>query len=1549
MNDFHYQPSLIVGLGGGGIRTLRYIESIAESQDPTLRTSIKDHIQLVGLDLDEVSNMAEAKRDVQAIQNSAVAHEPIPDELKRLSRNWMLFSSEDLNRNLEKIWDGLRCSQSVPEYAARFESFKSWLPTLDQDAKRERFFSGNGSGGWRFKGRLAYFLNISNIASTFRLALQKVNGSNHLKAQPTAYIVCSLAGGTGSGMFWDVAITLKCLDPHLKIVGVFMLNQPFHGLGDGSNINANVYASLKELQSQADWLERTPIEYKGAQDGRLSRVLLDRAVFDAVYVTQGFPQGKTTNEDQIAILDATCFRLAHLVRAFCRHDLESKVRQEGDNLFQLHPAGDDQQKNLFKTAGSLWLPPLDKKIFVKAILHQFFDQLEPSSFKDLNISANELLHKLNLTGGEETWRTLFHELAKQETYDDHLKWKASGNAEQENPATRKALDAKTSILDRIKDKARELSLVAKQNIDDFKDADQNYHDLRKRLNKLDDLFVSDFASEMILGKTNGDGRVALVLDDSYLSKPFQAIWENRFKSFLDFEAEILQEKHFKGEVLHTVISAINTVIEVDKLFMKQKDFPPGVGVELRPMPDFSKVDRSDAGKSNKSKTVDLYLPGTSSIFKIKTIQMIYERLSNLTPGDIHLPNRPFYNVVIRSWTITKEKIINSLKKIKSHVEICIETDRRHARNVDYYIDFRNNKRSFITNPRNVDQIALMDFLKVIYNKYARTSQSWAEKLSEALLPLLEQELKDVSRKFNINKHFKADQNGIELEARDSEESEESGRLELSERSCLNSLVLLGDYAVNTVENKMRNDKDSDTNTNVFNRLLRFVFGCLDPRFDHVFKGHNFDRVLEQPKPDFEDWLNNRFEILKKATDQALDALSSQGVFSMLTGLAVDELEGRLKGVKPDAFESSTFGHQRSKLLAFPFVNNSTKTLSRREIDEASELIETAARNAFQARAHVFESETSKPMVFFYDLDKPAESIVDIDNLHHDYRLKAVKKEHHLFHIDHNLTRLPEAAAPSCQTKAVCGNDTCDFDIRGIERSTTMCPKCRNPILNRCGNMSCREDQLHEYIQIYREQNEGKIPYNCPSCHQELRTYWWSCEDRNHQRKIPMDKESCPECLRETQTGKRLKKDVTSRPDRSERMACMGCRVISDDPNDWFMVHSSIKDYVEDGVNGHDSADFLTKIKVFQPSHKTVKPHECPNPKDLDNHALIPTCPHGQDSDTERHYLYRISDNRFACARHVDYQFHNCIACNYPIKTGQDTAKCQRCHTDLYHCIYCSDSHRHYVQQSDTHKGRCDHCLNPIKSLEDSTLSSADDMTDPGVCSNIYGCIAGRDILEVHTDQKNRKCSACSSQAAPLITPDIRNHWLDKCFVCRLVVYPSVDKIEDLKVHAVEFIRNILKDGHDVHGDCRICGSETSKNFNFFWETLEDTVLAGPTNVDQAILTTDEFNRFKNEFETHRSKIRKTPKIDWKQLEVIKILKTLHKEQNDELAFDQIEREIIRNYSSIREVPRFRDIIVLFKRGGKVRSNLEKRLKKLDSELMVIAQVAKDWGGESLEN
>jgi len=152
----------------------------------------------------------------------------------------------------------------------------------------------SGAGQVRARGRLALFAKVEEIISAIRGAIKEVDLIKARKQMykddflvserggVEVYIVASLAGGTGSGMFLDAAfIARSFLDSTSNITGMLVLPDIFMYKGGVPLVKSNAFGALKELEqfSNLGLNNNFTIEYT-----KQHHIEVQRPPFDLVYL-----------------------------------------------------------------------------------------------------------------------------------------------------------------------------------------------------------------------------------------------------------------------------------------------------------------------------------------------------------------------------------------------------------------------------------------------------------------------------------------------------------------------------------------------------------------------------------------------------------------------------------------------------------------------------------------------------------------------------------------------------------------------------------------------------------------------------------------------------------------------------------------------------------------------------------------------------------------------------------------------------------------------------------------------------------------------------------------------------------------------------------------------------------------------------------------------------------------------------------------------------------------------------------------------------------------
>ncbi len=150
----------------------------------------------------------------------------------------------------------------------------------------------SGAQQIRALGRLALFANYEEIKSRITQKLdevRQVESMNKMQQEGRTvsekhgveiYIVSSLAGGTGSGIFLDIAFIARNIVSTSNITGLFVLPKVFAKLPGTELVKTNTYAALKEIEkfSKLTDEDREIINYG------INEVVVKKPPFDLVYI-----------------------------------------------------------------------------------------------------------------------------------------------------------------------------------------------------------------------------------------------------------------------------------------------------------------------------------------------------------------------------------------------------------------------------------------------------------------------------------------------------------------------------------------------------------------------------------------------------------------------------------------------------------------------------------------------------------------------------------------------------------------------------------------------------------------------------------------------------------------------------------------------------------------------------------------------------------------------------------------------------------------------------------------------------------------------------------------------------------------------------------------------------------------------------------------------------------------------------------------------------------------------------------------------------------------
>ncbi|MGE3807419.1 MAG: tubulin-like doman-containing protein, partial [Gemmataceae bacterium] len=227
-------PTLVIGLGAGGLNVLTQFRQVLKDRFGSV--DALSHLRMIGIDTDP-----------ESVQRSTV-HSG--------SDSLILSPSDVLAAKLNRPLHYQKSRDGRPRIEQWFNT--NMLYRIPRNLTTE---------GLRALGRLAFIDNYRLIAQRMQSDLEacvapenlqktiKQTGLKLRSNQPRVYVVCSLAGGTGGGMFIDVAYAARHLLRKMgytktDVVGLFLLpsfDKDALQKSGAAKVMVNVYTALTEL------------------------------------------------------------------------------------------------------------------------------------------------------------------------------------------------------------------------------------------------------------------------------------------------------------------------------------------------------------------------------------------------------------------------------------------------------------------------------------------------------------------------------------------------------------------------------------------------------------------------------------------------------------------------------------------------------------------------------------------------------------------------------------------------------------------------------------------------------------------------------------------------------------------------------------------------------------------------------------------------------------------------------------------------------------------------------------------------------------------------------------------------------------------------------------------------------------------------------------------------------------------------------------------------------------------------------------------------------
>lgn len=260
--------TVIVGLGGTGVRVLQYIKGEFHKHFPK---GVPPAVRLLAFDTQPQTTQAGAVGPIEHLEANEFAH----------------ITATGIRRLLQA------------------SEMQAWAPPLERWDLSDII---NGAGQRRPSGRLALFRNAVAIYNALNDAINQVKSIDlvgmmakwpefripeEYQTTVEVYVVGSLVGGTGSGMFLDVGYMIRDLlkeEGADRVIGVFLLPGVFmKNLAAVDFVAGNGYAALKELDYWLNTLEEKEVRYPGGLSIKWGGAL--RKPFNFIYLLDDVNEG----------------------------------------------------------------------------------------------------------------------------------------------------------------------------------------------------------------------------------------------------------------------------------------------------------------------------------------------------------------------------------------------------------------------------------------------------------------------------------------------------------------------------------------------------------------------------------------------------------------------------------------------------------------------------------------------------------------------------------------------------------------------------------------------------------------------------------------------------------------------------------------------------------------------------------------------------------------------------------------------------------------------------------------------------------------------------------------------------------------------------------------------------------------------------------------------------------------------------------------------------------------------------------------------------------
>ncbi|HJQ41102.1 MAG TPA: tubulin-like doman-containing protein [Thermoanaerobaculia bacterium] len=349
-----YAPTLLIGLGGSGVKVLRWIR-----HQQAQSSAGGDLLVYRGIDFDLDANAG--------------------SRVTRLDDGeFFYFDASSIADCVGNLRAELRGNAGPPRRP--FREIAEWYPDVEGKFIRYAQAEAVGARQWRPLGRIGFFLNDVEIMEPLREGVVQVDARSGTAGELRPASICiitSIAGGTGSGILLDVAANLRKYRPEIGIRLILLLPEFFEHVDFTSKVLANSYATLTEIAHFKNQDQRFTARYPRLPDidERMQNSLFQRVYLVGPYVGDRRPFVEP--DDAFA-------HVAALLRVFLTKELRSnagsyQINDDADqNSDAAAMAGDFASRQVFCGFAAAAIPLLTYDDLAMRWVASFVDQWHSS-------------------------------------------------------------------------------------------------------------------------------------------------------------------------------------------------------------------------------------------------------------------------------------------------------------------------------------------------------------------------------------------------------------------------------------------------------------------------------------------------------------------------------------------------------------------------------------------------------------------------------------------------------------------------------------------------------------------------------------------------------------------------------------------------------------------------------------------------------------------------------------------------------------------------------------------------------------------------------------------------------------------------------------------------------------------------------------------------------------------------------------------------------------------------------------------------------------------